>query len=161
MTSVSTRKGTIVSVNTSGGGIPKKPVQSCEVTIDGLVGDDHNHEKHNGPMNAVSLLDIEDIEDLRAEGFDVYPGAAGENVTVQGMDVDALAVGDRLRTAGGLEIEITKRRKPCFVLDAIDPKLKKVIVNRCGMIAKVVRPAVVTPGESIEVVESAASKSPA
>ncbi len=155
MPSMTTRKGTIVSVNTSGGGIPKLPVEQCEVTLSGLAGDEHNHEKHRSPMVAVSLLDEEDLRDLKDEGFDVYPGATGENVTVRGMNVDELSIGDVLQFSGGLRVEVTKMRKPCYVLDAIDPELKKVIVGRCGVMAKVLEPAVVSAGEVIEVVESA------
>ena len=42
---------------------------------------------------------------LREEGFAVGPGATGENLTVQGLDVDALKIGDRLRFDGGVEVE--------------------------------------------------------
>lgn len=154
MCSMSTRKGTIVSINTSPGGIPKTPIGQCDVTTDGLAGDDHNHEKHGTPMQAVSLLDEEDLEDLKTEGYDVYPGATGENVTVRGMDVDALDVGDVLQFSGGLKIEVTKKRKPCYVLDSIDPQLKKVFGGRCGVLAKVLEPATISTGETIEVVES-------
>ncbi|MHC4948992.1 MAG: MOSC domain-containing protein, partial [Planctomycetota bacterium] len=52
---------------------------------------------------------------------------------------------------GGVELELTKRRKPCFVLDAISPRLKEVIPGRCGFLARVVRPGPVAPGETIEV----------
>ncbi len=98
---------TIVSVNVSDGGIPKLPVDAIEVGTDGLLGDAHDHEKHNTPLQAVSLLDIEDLDDLQTEGFAVAPGACGENLTVRGLDADGLEPGDRLRFAGGVELEIT------------------------------------------------------
>ena len=142
---------TIVSVNVSDGGIPKLPVDAIEVGTDGLLGDAHDHEKHNTPLQAISLLDLEDLDDLRAEGFDVGPGSTGENLTVRGLDADGLEVGDRLHLGGGVELEITKTRKPCFVLDAISPKLKEVIVGRCGCYARVIRGGQVRPGESIAV----------
>jgi len=140
----------VVSVNISPGGIPKTAVESVEVTFDGLAGDGHNHDKHNTPLQAVSLIDLEDLHDLRDEGYDVSPGATGENVTCRGLSVDDLEIGDRLRFSGGLEVELTKRRKPCYVLDAISPDLKKTIVGRCGYLAKVIRPAALRPGETIE-----------
>lgn len=142
---------TILSVNTSDGGIPKLPVAVGRVTSGGLDGDAHDHEKHNTPLQALSLLDVEDLDDLAGEGFDVRPGALGENLTVRGLDVDDLAPGDRLRLSGGVVLEITKLRKPCFVLDAIDPRLKDVVAGRCGGYAKVVAEGEVRPGETIEV----------
>lgn len=148
---MTTTSPSIVSVNISGGGIPKHAVDVATVTARGLDGDLHDHEKHNTPLQAVSILDLEDIEDLRHEGFAVAPGATGENMTVRGLDVDDLVLGDRLRLSGGVLLELTKRRKPCYVLDAIDPELKTVIVGRCGFYAKVLAEGEIRPGETIDV----------
>lgn len=151
----------VVSVNISGGGIPKTPVPEAQITLRGLAGDAHDHDKHNTPMQAVSLIDEEDLDDLRREGFDVFPGATGENITVRGLNVDALAVGDRLVFSGdggrgGVELELTKQRKPCYVLDAIDPRLKEVIVGRCGYLTKVLVEGTLRPGETVQVVRAPA-----
>lgn len=145
----------VVSINTSPGGIPKRPVQVAAVVRAGLIGDGHNHEKHITPMQAISILDVEDLDDLCREGFEVFPGATGENITARDLNVDALSVGDRLRFSGGVEIELTKRRKPCYVLDAIDPQLKRVIVGRCGFLAKVIHEGEIRAGETIEVIRAA------
>lgn len=151
MTRIPSMTAHVVSVNISPGGIPKRPVDVARVMYDGLAGDAHDHQKHNTPLQAVSLLDVEDLNDLRNEGFDVFPGATGENLTVRGLHVDDLKVGTRLRFSGGVEIELTKKRQPCFVLDAIDPALKKVIVGRCGFLAKVICEGEIRPGETIHV----------
>jgi MOSC domain-containing protein YiiM len=142
----------VVSVNLSGGGIPKLPVGEATVTGSGLEGDRHNHQKHNSPGQAVSLLDQEDIEELAREGFEVRPGAAGENLTVAGLEVDRLETGDRLRFSGGVVLELTRRRKPCYVLDSIDPRLKERIDGRCGFYARTITPGTIRPGESIELI---------
>ena len=146
----------MVSVNISGGGIPKLPVEMARVLSAGLQSDRHNHEKHNTPLQAISIIDVEDLDDLRAEGFDVHPGATGENITVRNLNVDALNVGDRLRFSGGVELELTKVRQPCYVLDAIDPQLKKAIIGRCGFLAKVVGEGELRAGEEIKVIALAA-----
>ena len=146
---------TVISVNTSPGGIPKRPIAVGMVTFSGLGGDGHNHEKHLGPLRAVSLLDVEDLDVLCREGFDVYPGATGENLTVRDLDSDALVAGDRLIFSGGVEIEITMPRRPCYVLDSIDPRLKSVFVGRCGCKAKVIREGEIRAGETIELVRAA------
>ena len=148
----------VVSVNTSPGGIPKHAVAVGEVTPGGLAGDAHDHDKHNTPMQAISIIDVEDLEDLRAEGFDVAPGATGENVTVRALDVDDLGVGDCLHFSGGVRLELTKKRQPCFVLDAIDPELKRAIVSRCGFYAKVVETGRVQAGETIHVERGASGR---
>ena len=138
-------------VNISPGGIPKDPIETGRVTVDGIVGDGHDHEKHNTPLQAISLIDLEDLDDLRTEGFAVCPGALGENLTVRGLSVDTLQAGDRLQLSGGVELEYTKIRKPCFVLDAISPQLKEVVKGRCGGYAKVITGGEVHAGETISV----------
>ena len=143
----------ILSVNISHGGIPKTPVEIARVTTEGFAGDGHDHDKHYGPVMAISLLDMEDYEDLQAEGYDVFPGATGENITCQNLSIDDLQIGDRLRFEGGVELELTKKRKPCFVLDTIDPTLKEVIVGRCGFLARVITEGELRTGEAIEIVE--------
>src|SRR2546426_3507566 len=125
-------QGRIVSVNISSGGIPKRAVEIARAIATGLEGDAHNHEKHNTPMQAISLIDIEDLDDLGREGFQVFPGATGENLTVRDLDVGHLQVGDRLQFSGGVLIELTKVRQPCYVLDSINAQLKTAIKNRCG-----------------------------
>jgi MOSC domain-containing protein YiiM len=154
-------KPVVISVNMSSGGIPKLPVESAQIARSGLVGDAHDHAKHNTPLQAVSIIDIEDLDDLRREGFDVDPGATGENLTVRDLNVDGLSVGDRLAFAGGVEIELTRARQPCFVLDSIDPQLKKAILGRCGFLAKVVCEGEIRAGEDIEVIHASQRRAPA
>jgi MOSC domain-containing protein YiiM len=62
-------------------------------------------------------------------------------------------VGDRLQFAGGVELELTKPRKPCYVLDAIHPELKHTIIGRCGFLAKVIREGEVRIGETIRIAQ--------
>ncbi len=146
----------VLSVNISPGGIPKRPVGCGKVTCSGIAGDGHNHEKHISPEQAILLIDIEDVEDLQGEGYRVFPGAMGENLTCSGLNVDALEPGRHLQFSGGLVLELTKPRKPCYVLDSIDPMLKKIVVGRAGMYARVINAQPIRAGESIEVVRAEA-----
>ena len=141
----------VVSLNTSAGGIPKRPRPSVEVVEAGLVGDGHDHEKHNTPKQAVCLIDVEVLERVAAEGFDVGPGALGENMTVRDADLESCGLGDRIRFEHGPLLEITKRRKPCYVLDAIDPTLKVAMIDRIGWYAKVLKPGTVRPGDAFAI----------
>lgn len=140
---------TLLSINRSNGGIPKLPVTRAVVTLSGITGDAHDHEKHNRPEQAVCLYDIERMKDLFREGFPLVPGAIGENFTVSKLNAQFLSPGTRLLFDGGVELEITKVRKPCYVLDAIDPQLKVSIQDRCGVYARVITPGEVTVGASI------------
>jgi len=109
--------GRVAWVNISPGGVPKIPVQEAVwVARLGLAGDGHTEPEpsHGGPDQAVSLYSTEAIARVAADGHAAFPGAYGENLTLQGIELDAISSGDRLAIGeGGLVIEITKRAEPC------------------------------------------------
>ncbi len=139
----------LVSINISDGGIPKRPIPCVELTVQGLTGDGHNHEKHNSPIQAVCLQDLEKLRELNQMGYALGPGDAGENLTVENLNVNTLSLGTQLKFSGGVVLEISKVRKPCYVMDAISPQLKIDALARHGMYAKVIREGTLTVGESI------------
>ncbi len=149
----------VLAINISNGGIPKLPVDSIEVTERGLAGDEHDHAKHYRIEQAVCLLDREQIDELRVEGFPLKPGSTGENMTLEGVEVRRAEIGDRLELEGGVVLEISKRRTPCFVLDAIDPRLKEAAVDRIGVYARVVTPGVVRTGAAVRLVPASIAES--
>jgi len=104
-------------VNTSPGGVPKIPAQDpVWVGLLGLAGDAHNEPEpaHGGPDQAVSLYSVESIARVANDGHAAFPGAYGENLTLEGVEMSSLSAGDRLEIGrGGLIIEMTKRAEPC------------------------------------------------
>ena len=147
----------VISINISDGGIPKHPIDCCEVKIDGVVGDGKTHKKHETPQRAISLFDKEILDQLVSEGYEIIPGSIGENFTVENLHVQTLQTGDQLSFEGGLLIELVEPRKPCFVLDAIDNNLKKDIVGRCGFLARVIDESTIKNGASISVLLKSSS----
>ena len=108
------RTGVIVSLNLSGGGVPKKRVPDAKVSLLGLDGDGHNDEKHHGgPDRAVCLYSIEKIHALQAEGHPIDVGTAGENVTVEGLDWDQVVPGTRIQLGDEVLLEVTAFTTPC------------------------------------------------
>lgn len=141
----------VVAVSVSPGGIPKRPNSVGMLAKDGFIGDGRNHAKHIRTDRAVSLWDLEILEQLVAEGFALTPGAAGENLTVAALHVQQMASGTLLRI-GDAVLKLEQPRKPCYVLDAIDPRLKDAIVGRCGYLASVVQEGMIAPGMAITIV---------
>lgn len=151
-TSVAARP-TVLAVSISPGGIPKLPIAAGTVVADGIVGDGRAHAKHLRPDRAVSLLDYEIMQQLEQEGFPLVPGAAGENLTVTDLNVQSMTPGTLLQI-GDTILRLEQPRKPCFVLDAIDPRLKDAIVGRCGYLASVVRTGTIAPGMRVTIVST-------
>ncbi|MCA9400244.1 MAG: hypothetical protein KC713_01355 [Candidatus Omnitrophica bacterium] len=145
------KEARVISINISKGGVPKLPIETVNITQEGLEGDGHNHEKHYRLTQAVCIQDIEKLDELLALGYPLGPGTAGENLTVRNLDVNSLPVGTTLEFSGGLILEITRSRPTCYVMDQIHPQLKEDATDRHGMYAKVNHPASLSVGEQIKV----------
>jgi MOSC domain-containing protein YiiM len=114
---VQSSNGIVFQINTSNGGVPKRPVPEAEVTANGIVGDACRHPQfHGGPRKAILLVTAEGIDDLVTQGFPVFYGALGENVTTRGLDRRSLRIGQRYR-AGEVIIELSQLRLPCGTLN--------------------------------------------
>lgn len=105
--------GRIAQVSTSRGGVPKLAVPRAEVGRRGVAGDRQDDAKHHGrPFQALCVWSGEVIAGLAAEGHPIGPGAAGENVTVEGVDWATLRPGSMLRVGTALA-ELSFPAVPC------------------------------------------------
>lgn len=105
--------GRVAQVNTSAGGVPKRPIDSVDVGYDGLAGDRQASRRHHGkPWQAVCLWGLEVIEAFAADGHPIGPGSTGENVTIVGLDWSDVRPGVRLRI-GTVRCEISSYSLPC------------------------------------------------
>jgi len=121
--------GSIVALNISRGGVPKRPIDEGFLSPLGIEGDMHAHPQiHGGPRRAVLLICSEVIDELAAKGYPIYYGALGENLTVRGIDHRQLRSGQRFRV-GQAVIELTKVRAPCSTLDVYGPAIKSEIYD--------------------------------
>jgi len=110
------RSGRVVSVNVNEGGVPKLPVEEQWVGPLGLADDRHNEPipMHGGEDQAVCIYSVEAIGRLVAEGHNAFPGAFGENLTLEGIELYSIGPGDQLTIGDdGLVIEITWHAQPC------------------------------------------------
>lgn len=107
------QEGTVAQLNTSNGGVPKTPVLAADVGPRGLLGDRQDNRKHHGrPFQALCLWSSEVIAALAGEGHPIQPGAAGENITITGIDWSTLRPGVRL-LIGEVTCEISAWAVPC------------------------------------------------
>jgi MOSC domain-containing protein YiiM len=108
-----TQHGVVAQVNASNGGVPKRALLHAVIGLRGLDGDRQAERRHHGrPWQALCLWSAEVIEDLRAEGHSVHPGAAGENITVTGIDWSTARPGVRMRIGTAL-VEVSAFAEPC------------------------------------------------
>ena len=89
-----------------------------------------------------------DVETLRA--MELAPGMVRENITTEGLDVNALKIGQRLRV-GEVELEVSLVCEPCDQLEKLRAGLKNEMVGRRGMLCRVLRGGTVKEGDPIAV----------
>jgi len=140
-------------------GLPKPSVAEAFVSRAGLVGDFNrfrHEEKKDDPAMAVLLVPRETLAQLSREGWPVRPGDLGENLTTEGIAYDAFVPGRRFR-AGEVVLEVSKACTPCdnlFLLPYVGPargaEFLKVMLDRRGWYARVLREGRVRAGDSIE-----------
>ena len=139
--------GELVAISVS----ERKGMQKSNVPAAVLVaGHGIEDDAHAGAWDRqVSLLARESIEKMIAKGLDVGPGAFAENLTTAGINLVALAVGDRLRV-GEAEPEITQIGKLCHHRCAIFQQAGDCVMPREGIFARVLRGATISVGDAVE-----------
>lgn len=81
-------------------------------------------------LRQVHLIHGELHEELAAQGFQLFPGLMGENITTQGLDLLGLSEGARLRLGDTAVVEVTGLRNPCTQLDNLQPGLMAACLDR-------------------------------
>ena len=162
--------GSILQINVSRGGVPKRAIPEGDVAALGIVGDHQAHPQfHGGPRQALLLITSEGIDELIAQGFPLFYGALGENITTRGIDRSAMRVGQRYRL-GDVLIELTKLRQPCDQLSVYGPGIQRAVFDSemkagnvasprwglGGFYASVIRAGTIRAGDPIQLLEELA-----
>ena len=102
---------------------------------------------HARPQGKRQIL-LMDRETL--DVFELAPGIVRENVTTEGLDINGLAIGQRLQI-GGVELQVSAVWDPCEQIEALRTGLQAAMQGRRGMLCKVVRGGLLKRGDEIVV----------
>jgi len=97
-----------------------------------------------GSKRQVLLVDKETLD-----AMELVPGIIRENITTQGLNVNGLKVGERLR-AGGALLEVSMVCTPCDQMERVRPGLRRELYGRRGMLCRVIEGGTVQQGDAIE-----------
>jgi MOSC domain-containing protein YiiM len=123
-------------------GLPMEELFLAEAVAEvGLAGCAHGRP---GSKRQLLLIDRETLEAL-----DLTPGVIRENVTTEGLNVNGLELGERLRVGEAL-LEVTMVCTPCGLMDKIRPGLRREIRGRRGMMCRVIQGGMIRAGDTVE-----------
>lgn len=123
-------------------GVPMEEVFATEAETDfGFATCVH---ARRGSKRQVLLVDKETLD-----AMDLVPGIIRENITTQGLNVNGLKVGERLR-AGRVLLEVSMVCTPCDQMERVRPGLRRELYGRRGMLCRVIEGGTVQQGDPIE-----------
>ncbi|MRR37688.1 MOSC domain-containing protein [bacterium] len=115
----------------------------------GIEGDAHAGDWHR----QVSLLADESVDTMRGRGVELAPGDFAENLTIKGIDLKSLAIGQRLKVGTSVVLEVTQIGKECHNDCAIKRQVGDCVMPREGVFARVVAGGEVKAGDDITIIE--------
>lgn len=152
----------VVAVCLSGkGGVPKYPQDVISVGQYGVEGDYHagptrtNSDGVSEPNHRqVTVVAAEAIAAVAAAlEVDIPHGGVGENILVRGLgELGDVQPGQRIVFGSGVELEVTEQNNPCANLSVYHPRTPRELYGRRGLLAIVVTPGTLRPGDSVSVV---------
>ena len=114
----------------------------------GIDGD----RKGGHPKRNLNIMDQEMLATLAAEGYPTGSGVLGENLIVAGVNLGAEPEGARFRIGLEAVIEVVRLREPCYKLTALDPRMPDSVIERVGVMARVVESGVIRVGDAVAVI---------
>jgi MOSC domain-containing protein YiiM len=81
-------------------------------------------------LRQVHLIPRELFEFFEVAGYDVSPGALGENITTVGLDLERLPLGTLVRLGQTAVVELTGLRTRCVLIDRFRTGLKEESSSR-------------------------------
>ena len=112
------------------------------------------NDAHAGPgARQVSLLAVESIDKMRAQGFDIGAGDFAENLTTSGIDLPSLPVGTRLSLGSQAVGEVSQIGKRCHSGCEILKQTGDCIMPREGIFIRVLKGGTVSAGDPIRVLQ--------
>ncbi len=129
-------------------GTGKHEINEAKLIKDfGIENDAHAGNWHR----QISLLGFEKIDDFRSRGANVDFGAFGENLVIEGIELEKLPIGQQIKIGETL-LEVTQIGKECHTRCAIFYQVGDCIMPRNGIFAKVIEEGTIRVGQSCSLV---------
>lgn len=117
-----------------------------------IVGRGIEGDAKGVPRRQLNIMSAATLAALAADGYNVEPGALGEQIVIDGLQVEALASGTVLQVGEAARIEIVKPREGCSRFQHIQGQTD--FDGRLGVIARVVAEGEIAVGSPVMVLHT-------
>jgi cyclic pyranopterin phosphate synthase len=130
-------------------GIKKSNVQSVLLKEQfGIIGDAHSGNWHR----QVSLLKSESIDRMKEKLPEIEPGMFAENITTEGIELEELKIGDKIKVGKDVMLEVSQIGKECHNPCNIYYSVGYCIMPKEGIFARVISGGRINVGEEIKII---------
>lgn len=99
----------------------------------------------------INIMGAATLQRLSEAGFKTGPGEMGEQMIIDGLDVDGLAVGARLRLGETATVEVTSLRTGCTRFETIQGQQRSDAEHQMGVLVRVLEGGPVRLGDPVVV----------
>jgi MOSC domain-containing protein YiiM len=126
------------------------PLIQAALTVEGGIRGDR---KGRHPDRQLNVMGTPAMAQLAAQGYKTGPGQMGEQLVLDGLDVDALAPGDQIQIGEAAVIELIKARSGCDRFEHIQTLPRAG--THLGYMARVTAAGDIRVGDPVAVVRQA------
>jgi len=147
---MSVKRGAVVAVSAGTDSSMAKPRRDAIRLVAGKGVEHDRHFGRNG-ARAVLLVDVGTYQALRERGLDLPFGSLGENVVIEGLALDELPPGSRVRLGPDATVRLTEPRPRCGRLREVHPDLARLLPRARGVYGEVTVGGTVRPHDPVVV----------
>lgn len=133
------------------------PGQFLRVAVDtatliagyGIEGD----RKGGHPKRQINIMSKSTLDALATKGYNTTPGAMGEQIIINGLDVDDLPAGTLLQFGETVRVEVTQRRSGCRKVEAVQGFTTQEIIGQMGIMVRVIDGGQIHTGDPVHLIE--------
>lgn len=125
----------------------REPLQEANLITDhGIEGDAKAGKQPSRQLNILSQEWLTRVSEL---GYHTKPGEFGEQIIIEGLDLDSLEKGERLQIGAQALVEITMPRQGCERLEAAQGQSNDAYGGLVGKMARVVQGGPIRVGDEV------------
>ena len=117
------------------------------ITGYGIEGD----RKGGHPKRQINLMGKSTLDALATRGYKTAPGAMGEQMIVNGIEVDDLPVGTVIQLGHSARVEVTQQRAGCPKFESTQNCSTQETVGQMGVMVRVLSDGQVHLGDPVHI----------